>query len=100
VRTSNDAKAQSSATLDDIPRPSVVEFAIAIEARLRENDHKGSWHHCSPGWLAGRCVQEIGELLISLTDEAPYTTIMAQAADVASFAMMIWNAVAGDHREH
>lgn len=69
-------------------RPSVNWFAEKMELKLRENDHKGGWEHCSPHWLLDRLKQEVLELenAISSSDA---NEITKEAADVANFALMI-----------
>ena len=47
-------------------RPEVERFADLMEARLRENDHKGGWSECAPHWLAMRVIEEAAELLYTL----------------------------------
>ena len=89
------------------PRAEVREFARHMEAKLRENDHKGGWNDCERGWLLRRLGQEVGELRRALraneqrlqraawTDigrDASRRRIAREAADVANFAMMIADA--------
>lgn len=65
-------------------RSEVAEFAQAMEARLRKNDWKGHWRHCTGAYLFNRMRGEITEL-----SKAPPEDRLAEAADVANFAMMI-----------
>jgi len=81
-------------------RKEVKRFAEAMEQQLQANDHKGGWQDCSLEWLAARLVQEAGELLMAIQGNAfkllpePIPgRVMAEAADVANFAMMIWDRV-------
>jgi hypothetical protein len=90
-------------------RPEVAAFAQLMEAKLRENDHKGHWRGCTTAYLSRRCGNELEELramikrandwvrentfpsgrgpLISDSTFAP--EIGREAADVANFAMML-----------
>lgn len=70
-------------------RKEVAEFAETMEAELRENDHKGGWLEMSTGALMERLVEETDELRDALHEGATLDDIMAEAADVANFAMMI-----------
>lgn len=65
-------------------RPVVAAFAEAMELKLRENDHKGHWRYCSGTYLFNRLRGEVNEL-----SRAPADQRLAEAADVANFAMMI-----------
>jgi hypothetical protein len=79
---------------DLILRPEVLRFAQVMEARLRDNDHKGGWENESDSYLLRRLDEETTELqraVFGMTDEY----IIMEAADVANFAMMI----ADNHRE-
>jgi hypothetical protein len=77
-------------------RPEVIAFAHAMEAKLRENDHKGGWRGCSPDALFDRMRDEGSELLGKLVrmEQLPSNAevrreVAREAADVANFAMMI-----------
>lgn len=90
-------------------RPEVAAFAQAMEAKLRENDHKGrvGWKGEDTNWLLRRLREETDELASVVARQAigaaQYTGEAAQnerrdwyrpevtreAADVANFAMMI-----------
>lgn len=85
----------------DVRRP-VAAFALLMEAKLRENDHKGGWGHDLPGDLLDRLHEETGELTAALAapKQVKFTsqptvghkqrqTIGREAADIANFAMMI-----------
>ena len=71
-------------------REPVAWFAQQMEAKLRENDHKGGWQNCSWDWLVERIYRETKELWIEVgrVDIEP-KRIIREAADVANFAMMI-----------
>jgi NTP pyrophosphatase (non-canonical NTP hydrolase) len=85
-----------------IPPRSVVRwFADEIEAQLRENDSKSGWNGIGPGWLLTRCRQELGELARAVVrwengtgdPQDAARRVIAEAADVAAFAMMIADVV-------
>jgi len=90
-------------------RPEVQWFAEQMEKRLGVNDHKGGWDHCDDDYLFIRLQEETEELRDYLFIR-PYLTLecpdchhrqvaenntddidelIAEAADVANFAMMI-----------
>ncbi len=66
----------------------VLWFAQQMEQKLRENDHKGGWHHNKAPELVSRLLEEVAELRTALTQPGSAETV-AEAADVANFAMMI-----------
>lgn len=92
-------------------RPEVAWFALEMERRLRENDHKQRggkprWKTDSPSVLFDRLQEEVTELKGTLGDTAPTggfdleaaMNIAEEAADVANFAMMVFDQAAGDHK--
>ena len=68
-------------------RPAVRWFAEQMESALRRNDHKSGWRGDSHDALLARLYEECLELGQACKDQSP--TIIAEAADVANFAMMI-----------
>jgi hypothetical protein len=88
----------------------VVAFANAMESKLRANDHKIGWKHCSADSLMERLEEEYAELRKAVhrhlyevretsgmrsVDEIPIgfggteEGVLGEAADVANFAMMV-----------
>lgn len=93
-------------------RSEVKAFASHMEAKLRENDHKGGWGDCDFGYLVKRLDEESAELrsavsalktALSDADAPPELVRMVkeavrnEAADVANFAMMIADNAGGAH---
>lgn len=74
-------------------RPEVRAFADAMEAKLRENDHKPGWKGDHPRDLMRRLDEEANELRKLLPVGGARVTdgggVLREAADVANFAMMI-----------
>lgn len=86
-------------------RREVAAFALLMEAKLRENDHKGGWKDEDTTYLSRRCGNELEELrkAVSALNDAYMrgprplgprlgelkTAIHREAADVANFAMML-----------
>jgi NTP pyrophosphatase (non-canonical NTP hydrolase) len=72
-------------------RPQVLRFAIAMEKKLRENDHKGGWEDCENDYLFGRLKEETEELLeaVECSFDISSKEVLSEAADVANFALMI-----------
>ena len=69
-------------------RPEVAAFAQEMERKLRANDHKEHWSALSRQRLFMRLTQERTELRRACERGDP-VEILAEAADVANFAMMI-----------
>ena len=98
----NDTTKFSELTFEDI-RPEVLEFALLMEYKLRENDFKGGWKNDSVEALLKRVDEELDELREELyVDdvlegsgyEAPIERVHKirttyEAADVANMLMMI-----------
>lgn len=88
-------------TLEDL-RPEVKWFALLMEETLRKHDEsKGGvdgWRKCDGYWLYRRLKEETAELLDELLPFAEAKVnlerVVAEAVDVANFAMMI----ADNHR--
>lgn len=82
------------------PRKEIQWFAQEMEAKLRENDHKGGWQGCRFAHIFPRLREESGELLVkahplnldtiaeTLTAEDA-CELVRECADIANFAMMI-----------
>lgn len=85
-------------------RPEVRAFALHMERKLRDNDHKGGWKECDAKALFRRLLEEAEELAHAIDPVAQRchsgedrggayadwpAVIGAEAADVANFAMMI-----------
>lgn len=47
-------------------RPEVAAFAVAMERKLRANDHKGGWKGEAPHHMVARICDETAELIASL----------------------------------
>ena len=73
-------------------RPEVVAFADAMEAKLKENDHKRHWRYLGMQTLSMRLTQEREELRRAVEGGDP-ESVLREAADVANFAMMIADTV-------
>lgn len=70
-------------------RPAVLWFAHQMEAKLRENDHKGGWHQDSEWSPLGRVSEELSELKRAVGDGEAPATVVSEAVDVANMAMMV-----------
>lgn len=89
--------------MSDEIRPQVMAFARLMEAKLRENDHKGGWWHDGTDALLKRLLEETRELAAltetsgawcsappsAALDAVKRAEVGREAADVANFAMMI-----------
>lgn len=74
-------------------RRAVAEFALAMEETLRRNDWKGGWKGVAftTGDAMKRLYQEARELSDARAAGADSKKVMAEATDVANFAMMVWD---------
>lgn len=77
-------------------RREVTVFAELMEAKLRENDHKGGWQQDPVTALMARLKEETDELRAVLSRRAGSATprsyaaeVGREAADIANFAMMV-----------
>ena len=76
-------------------RVEVLEFALLMEKKLKENDHKGGWENCSPIYLLNKLKEEVDEVELSLDmalDNFHREKIMLmrhECADTANFCMML-----------
>ncbi len=70
-------------------RPEVIAFAVAMETKLRMNDFKGGWQDMSEGDCVDRIQDELQELELAVVRDEPAVVVLAEAADVANFAMFI-----------
>ena len=76
-------------------RPEVWRFALAMEKRLRANDHKGGWQDCDQDYLLTRLRQEMIEFWteihypIQANCQIDKDKLREESADVANFLMMI-----------
>jgi hypothetical protein len=84
-------------------REEVQEFACLMEKILRKNDHKGTWKDCDLSYLLNRLLEEVKELdnevrpvlhidpFVFPFPRENHLRIAREAADVANFAMMLWD---------
>lgn len=69
-------------------RPCVQKFAQEMERKLRANDHKTHWLGSETKYLSRRLTEECSELRRAIRRGNADETL-AEAADVANFAMML-----------
>lgn len=73
-------------------RAMVVQFADAMEQRLHANAYKGdTWRDMAPSWLFRRLRAETNELMRANQRDVDAHKILSEAADVANFAMFVWD---------
>jgi len=76
-------------------REEVLRFALKMEEKLKDNDHKGGWNSSSISYLMSGMDREIEELSYAVGQEGQIYTrkdranIVSECADVANFAMML-----------
>lgn len=71
-------------------RPEIMEFALAMEMKLRRRDGYGGWQHLPLAYLKEKLQAEARELEISLQYE-PADEVMGETVDVANYCMFIWD---------
>lgn len=76
--------------LEAAVRPEVERFALAMEAHLAANDHKGGWRGLTVVQLFNRAVDELDELSRAHQDRDIGETAR-EAVDVANYCMMIFD---------
>lgn len=72
-------------------RPEVRAFAVAMEAKLKANDHKGGWQDDPIEYFFNRLTEEMMELGSAICRD---DGVRGEAVDVANFAMMIFDRAA------
>lgn len=72
-------------------RKPVEEFARAMEAKLRKNDHKKHWSECGIDYLMYRLRGELMELESAIIGGRNYDDICDECVDVANFAMFVFD---------
>lgn len=75
--------------MDNHLQPVVAWFASAMQAKLDQNRHKGSWRDDDIWQLYARLMQECGELFEAFLRAGDAREIIEECADVANFALMI-----------
>ena len=73
-------------------RKEVIQFALAMEEKLKKNDWKGGWSNESYTFLTSRLQDEANELFAAI-HAGKINGTMEEAVDVANFAMMIYDNV-------
>jgi hypothetical protein len=80
-------------------RPEVQAFALAMEERLKANDHKGTWKGCDTDYLLDRLREEWVELRYAVMARNVFgrdpEQIRHEAADAANFALFIADVCGG-----
>jgi len=81
------------------PRVEVSEFADAMEAKLKRNDHKNHWATIPLQGLMQMLKLEIAELEVALQFLGP-DEARDECVDVGNFAMMIRDVIAKSAAAH
>lgn len=75
---------------EPVLRPSLLRFALEMERKLKDNDHKPGWEDDDNNDLFERILDEARELRDAIENSVPLPTrVIEEAVDVANFAMMI-----------
>jgi NTP pyrophosphatase (non-canonical NTP hydrolase) len=70
-------------------REEILEFALAMENKLQNNDYKGHWCGCDKEYLTVKLMEEIHELFKAIMQRESDDEVISEAADVANIVMMI-----------
>lgn len=80
-------------------RPELLAFAVAMEKKLRKNDHKTGWHDQPLEAHVKFLLLELEEFKVALeflkTKDARGETI-----DIANFALILWDKLGRLDQEH
>jgi hypothetical protein len=76
---------------DETMREEVLRFAVWMELKLRENEHKGGWKNDYVEDLLDRVDDELGEFRKTFTPDSA----AREGADVANFVMMVVDQMGG-----
>lgn len=81
-------------------REAVVRFAEAMEAKLKVHDDRPGWEGDDPEALYDRLIDELKELREAMDRRSEDVTVdvSGECADVANFAMMIFDVTRLWHR--
>lgn len=73
------------------PRRMLAEFTRDCEIVLRENDFKGNFKNCPPGYLWSCFIKEVFELYTALyvTSSTGKHGVRKECCDVSNFAMAL-----------
>lgn len=71
-------------------RAALVDFASAMEIKLRKNDHKSSWRDLPIVALFRQLLLEIEELKVAM-DYLPVEEARDECVDVANFGLILWD---------
>jgi hypothetical protein len=74
-------------------RPEVEAFSLEMEHVLCLNDRKGGWQDSALSYLLLRMREQLCVLSRAISSESPALVVRREAADVANFAMMLWDNV-------
>ena len=77
------------ATREDLTAVVPPWFQRQMQAKLAENQHKPSWRTQPDVMLIWLFLVEVGELLQAIAIRRPAAEVVAEAADVANFAMFL-----------
>jgi hypothetical protein len=73
---------------ETVPRPAVIEFAQAMEDKLRKNDHKQGWRTYPISAIRRLLGIEVSELDVALDFDIGLDA-PSECVDIANFAMML-----------
>lgn len=77
---------------DNMLRPTLADFAVQMEKKLRKNDHKTGWRDLPIEALHRLLLLEVKELEVAL-DFLGVEDVQDECKDIANFAMMLYDRV-------
>ena len=69
-------------------RPELVNFAHAMESRLKENANRGDWHGYNFYYLVSSIVSNLGTMVRAHEMKNP-EVLLRSAVDTANYCMMV-----------
>jgi len=87
----------------ETPREVVREFAEAMEKQLQHNNREGNWDDMPQTLLLARLLKKVADLAMAIEMRLEYgsgwSDVEKEAAEVASFAMMVWDSASRAYRK-
>lgn len=78
------------ASLEPTPRPVLLQFAAAMETKLRKNDHKTSWRTLPVEALRRLLQIEMEEFKVAM-EFLSVAEARNELTDIANFALILWD---------
>lgn len=86
-----------------VPREEIMELAMDMESRLRQNEHKGTWKECSFTDLSKYIMLALSKLMIALGEfdklvqkkghyeSKDLVKVLRKSVDMCNYVMFLWD---------